>query len=940
MKKVLLIALSGLIWVNSNAQKNGNVKGLVFDTIAKQPVAAATITVLQRSDSSLVTFTMTNSRGEFSLTNVAYGDYRLLVTHVNYHNVNKFFTVNDAHKSIDLANIELSDKNKVLEEVVVMAEAPPVTLIGDTVQYNAGSFKTKPNAVVEDLLKKMPGIQVEKDGTVKAQGQTVNRVLVDGKEFFGNDPKIATKNLPADAVDKVQVYDKQSDMAQLTGFDDGQSEKTINLKLKKDKKKGVFGKVNAGGGTEGRYQGKFNVNSFKGARQMSLIGMGNNTNAEGFSFMDILSFSGGMNQLGGSGGGGGININMSSNDAMAGAMGGANNNAINTSWAGGANYNNIIGTNMEVQSNYFFSRYNPVTEQKLSRQYILPDSTYFYNQNSRTNNLSNTHRFNLTYDYLIDSLHSLKFTPTLSLQNSKNSSLSAYETLSEQLLRSNYGFSDNYAANDGYNFNGTLLFRKKFNRKGRTFSLSIGSTLNDREGNGELASVNQFYNRSGILVQTDSINQHNFSESEVRGYNTRAVYTEPLFKKSLLEFSVSKNESRSVSDKITYDYNRNSGKHDMINPLLTNNYENIYGTTTAGLRIRTQKKKYNYSLGLTWQNADLKGTIISGVKDSVITKSFYNLLPNARFQYNFTRFKNLQLDYRASTNQPSVSQLQPVPDISNPLNIKLGNPGLKQEFTHRLNASYTGINPFRNKSFFWFSSYSFTNNRIVNYDVIDSFGRKITTPVNVDGVYNLNNDLSLGLPLRFIKASLNFNTGFGYSKTIQFINTVRNNIYNISIDPGIEISKSFKDKFDLTMGAGFTYNKAKYSLQASLNNNYLTQDYSIDIGWQLPKNFYLSTDFRYTISSQRAEGFNAKVPLWNAAFSKLFLKYNRGEMKISVHDLLNENQAIVRTTNSNYIEDQNNRVLKRFFLLSFTYSLNKMSANAGENGRGNIIIRR
>lgn len=672
---------------------------------------------------------------------------------------------------------------------------------------------------------------------------------------------------------------------------------------------------------------------------MSVIGMGNNTNAEGFSFMDMLNFSGGMSQLGGASSGGNINISMSSSDALAGAMGGGNNNAINTSWAGGANYNNIIGTRMEVQSNYFFNRYNPVTNQKLSRQYILPDSTYFYNQNSRTNNLSYSHRFNLTYDYLIDSMHSLKFTPSLSWQNRKNHSVSDYETLSEQLLRSNKGFSDNFSASDGYNFSGTLLFRKKFNRKGRTFSISLGSTLNESDGNGELESVNQFY-KSGSLVKTDSINQHSTSESELKSYNTRAVYTEPLFKKSLLELSVSKNESHSVSDKITYDYNRNSGKHDMINPMLTNSYENVYGTTTAGIRVRTQKKKYNYSFGVTWQNADLEGTIKSGIKDSVITKSFYNLLPNARFQYNFTRFKNLQLDYRASTNQPSVSQLQPVPDISNPLNIRLGNPDLKQEYTHRVNVNYTGMNPFRNKSFFWFSSYSFTKNRIVNYDVIDSFGRKTTKPVNVDGVYNLSNDVSLGWPLRFIKATLNFNTGFGYSKTIQFINTVRNNIYNISVDPNVEITKSFKEKFDLTVGAGFTYNKANYSLQSSLNNNYFTQDYTIDAGLQLPKNFYLSTDFRYTISSQRSAGFNAKVPLWNASFSKLFLKYNRGELKLSVYDLLNENQAIVRNTNSNYIEDQNNRVLKRFFLLGFTYSLNKMSANASGPGRGNIIIRR
>ena len=938
MKKILLIVVSCFIGVISFSQKTGGVKGIIFDTISKQPVAAATITVLQRSDSSLVTFTMTTNKGEFTLNNISYGDYRLLVTHVNYHNVNKYFTINEAHKNVDLANIEVSDKNKVLEEVVIQAEAPPVTLIGDTVQYNAGSFKTKPNSVVEDLLKKMPGIQVEKDGTVKAQGQEVKKVLVDGKEFFGNDPKVATKNLPADAVDKVQVYDKQSDMAQLTGFDDGNSEKTINLKLKKDKKKGVFGKVNAGGGTDGRYQGKFNVNSFKGARQMSVIGMANNTNAEGFSFMDILSFSGGMSQLGGGNSGGMINI--TSNDATSSMLGGGNNRAINTSWAGGANYNNIIGTKMEVQSNYFFSRYNPVTNQKLSRQYVLPDSTYFYNQNSFSNNLSYSHRFNLTYDYLIDSMHSLKFTPSLSIQKSKNHSMSEYETLSEQLMRSNNGFSNNYSTSDGYNFSGTALFRKKFKKRGRTFSFSLGTTLNNSDGEGELESVNQFYNRSGVLAKIDSINQRSYSESEVRGYNTRAVYTEPILKKSLLELSLSKNETRSVSDKITYDYNKTSGKHDMVNPLLTNNYENSYGTTTAGLRIRTQKKKYNYSIGVTWQNADLEGTIRTGVKDSVINKSFYNFLPNARFQYNFTRFKNLQLDYRASTNQPTVSQLQPVPDISNPLNVKLGNPDLKQEYTHRVSVNYTGMNPFRNKSFFWFSSYSFTNNRIVNYDVVDSFGRKTTRPVNVDGVYNLNNDISLGWPLRFMKGTLNLNTGVGYSKSIQFINTVRNNIYNITIDPGIEISKSFKDKFDLTVSGGFTYNKARYSLQSSLNNNYFTQDYGIDIGWQLPKNFYVSSDFRYTISSQRSAGFNAKVPLWNASFSKLFLKYNRGEMKLSVYDLLNENEAIVRYTNGNYIEDQNNRVLKRFFLLSFTYSLNKMSANANGRGRENIIIRR
>lgn len=933
---LIVLLLSGLL---TQAQKRGSVKGIAFDTIARQPVGAATITVLQQSDSSLVTFTMTNSSGAFSLSNIAYGKYRLLITHVNYHNVNKYFTLSDSSVNVDLGSIPLSDKDKVLEEVVIMAEAPPVTLVGDTIQYHAGAFRTKPNAVVEDLLKKLPGVEVEKDGTVKAQGQEVKKVLVDGKEFFGNDPKIATKNLPADAVDKVQVYDKQSDMAQLTGFDDGQSEKTINLKLKEDKKKGVFGKVNGGGGTDGRYQGRFNVNSFRGARQMSVLGMGNNTNAEGFSFMDILNFTGALSQM--KSGGGNINISITSSDPAAGLLGANNNNAINTSWAGGANYNNIIGKKMEVQSNYFYSRYNPVTDQLLSRQYILPDSTYFYNQHTRSDTRSISNRLNLTYDYVIDSMHSLRFTPSISWQDSRNRSISEYETISGNGLRSNNGYSDNYSASKGYNFNGTLLFRKKFNKRGRTFSVSVSGNSNESDGNNDLESVNQFYNRTGFPVKNDSINQQSFTETDVKGYSARMAYTEPLFRRSLIELSASNSQNRSISDKITYDYNRNSGKHDLLNPMLTNNYENEYGTTTTGLRIRTQRRKYNYTVGVNWQYASLKGTIISGITDSVISKSFYNFLPNARFQYRFSSFKSLQLDYRASTNQPTVSQLQPVPDISNPLDIREGNPELKQEFAHRITANYSGVNPYRGKNFFWFSSFTYSNNRIVNSDLIDSFGRRVTRPVNVDGVYTLNNDFNIGWPLRFIRGRLNVNAGVRYSKNIQFINTERNDIRNISLDPTIEVSKTFKDKVDLTISAGIQYNRASYSIQSTLDNDYLTRDYEIDLGWELPANFYLSSDFRYTVTSQRSAGFNTKVPLWNMSFSKMFLKFNRGELKLTVYDLLNENQAIVRNTNANYIEDQSNRVLRRFFLLGFTYSLNKLSAQKEMHGKGgNIIIRR
>ena len=582
------------------AQKNGSVKGIAFDTISKLPVAAATITVLERKDSSLVTFTMTGNDGRFELKGLANGEYRLMISHVSYYNTNKYFTITDADKNAELGNVVLNDKAKILEEVVLAAEAPPVTLVGDTIQYNAGSFKTPPNASVEQLLKKLPGVKVEKDGTIKAQGEKVSRVLVDGKEFFGNDPKVATRNLPADAVDKVQVYDKQSDQAQLTGFEDGNYEKTINLKLKKDKKKGVFGKINAGAGNKERYEGKFNVNSFKGARQFSAIGMGNNTNAEGFSFMDILNFTGELSRMQ-RGGGGNINLNVSGDEAAAmGINAGGRNNGINTAWGGGLNYNNIIGTKLDFQSNYFYNRFNPNQESHLQRQYFLPDSSYFYNQNSFTDNLNNNHRFNLNTLFQVDSMNSIRITPSFSYQKTNNRSQTDYQTLSEDKIFTNDGFSNTTSASQGYNFRNDIIWRKKFSRKGRTFSLSLQTSLNESDGDGSLSSINSFFTPAGALLKRDTLNQQSNIKGDLRGYNVRAVYTEPVWKKSLLEFSVSKSNTSSTSEKITYDYNKLNGKFDQYNNILSNDFENTYGFINAGMRMRTQKKKFSYSFGANW----------------------------------------------------------------------------------------------------------------------------------------------------------------------------------------------------------------------------------------------------------------------------------------------------------------------------------------------------
>ena len=921
------------------AQKNGIVKGIAFDTISRQPVAAATVSVLEKKDSSLVTFTMTGSDGRFELRGLANGEYRLLLTHVNYHNSNKYFTISDSSRLVDMGSLPISDKTKVLEEVVLAAEAPPITMINDTIQYNAGSFKVQPNANVEDLLKRLPGVKVEKDGTIKAQGEKVNRVLVDGKEFFGNDPKIATKNLPADAVDKVQVYDRQSDQAQLTGFEDGNYEKTINLKLKKDKKKGLFGKAMAGAGTKERYEGRFNLNSFKGARQLSAIGMGNNTNADGFSFMDILNFTGELARMQRAGGGN-ININLSADDAAAmGVNAGGRNSGINTTWGGGLNYNNIIGNKLDFQSNYFYNRFNPRQESSIERQYFLPDSSYFYQQKAVSDNLSNNHRLNLNLLYQIDSMNSLRITPSFSYQKTNNRSQSDYQTLSEDKILANAGFSNTTNNNEGYTFRNEAIWRRKFARKGRTFSLSLQTSLNESDGDGSLSSINSFYNPNGSLLRKDTLNQQSLSESDLKGYTARAVYTEPVFKKSLLELSTSRSNTKSTSQRKTYDFNKGNGKYDQLNNMLSNDFENTYGFTNGGLRIRTQKKKYNYAVGVTWQLAELEGKIKSGIKDSTISKTFHNWLPNARFQYNFTRFKNFTLSYNTSTNQPTMSQLQPVPDISNPLNIRDGNPDLKQEFLHTVQGNLTLVSPYKNKNLFLFFTLQSTQNKIVNYDTVNQFGIKRTRPVNVNGVYNLNSNISYSMPVRLLKGTIELSSRTGYFKSKQFINGSGNDIKTLSFGPELRLDMNPTEKLNVAIGASVSYNNTKYSLRPELNTKNISQEYNASTDWQLPKQFFFSTSFTYTINSQRAAGFNLEVPIWNASISKQFLKYNRGELKFSAMDLLNKNIGVSRNTNNNYIEDSRVLTLRRFFQLSFTYSLSKTGLNNAGGGGMRIIAR-
>ena len=915
------------------AQKHGSVKGILYDSVAKQAVGSGTITLLSQKDSSLISFTMTDDQGRFTIDKIANGKYRLLITHVNYHNRNEKFFIDDSLKQKDFGRIWMADLSQTLEAVVVTAEAPPVTLIGDTVQYNAGSFKVAPNANVEQLLKKMPGVKVEKDGSITAQGEKVKKVLVDGKEFFGNDPKIATRNLSADAIDKVQVYDKKSEQAELTGFDDGNSQKTINLKLKKDKTKGMFGKISAGGGTDDRYQGRFNLNSFKGARRFSVLGMANNTNAEGFSFSDIMG-STGMRTV--SSGGGAMVVTM---DASSGGGGnGGNSGNIRTIRGTGLNYNDLFGKSTDFSANYFYNLYNPVSRTESNRTNFLNDSTWYYKQRSVSDNINESHKLNMIADIRLDSFHSIRIAPSLSTQDTRNNSTRDFETLLKDGRLINEGANRSFDHTKGYTFQNDILFRKKFRRSGRTFSLNLQTNLNGSNGNGTLQSQNTFYQPAGNFFRKDSLNQRNQTTADLKGYQARAVYTEPIFRRSLLEFTVNNGYSRSGSRRTTWDIDHKLNQ-ETLNKDYSNDYSTSYGSTDAGIRFRSKGKKYEYSFGTSWQEARLSGKIISGVKDSVLKQSFYNFLPNASFKYTFRQMHNLNLTYRTSTVQPTASQLQPVPDNTDPLNIREGNPALKQELKHQVMLNVMAINPYKARSLFFYISAWYSNNKIVDSDTLLAGGIRSTKPVNTDGVYSIAGALNTSLPLNFFKGAVRVGSNFTYNNNKQFLNRQENRVRSFSMGPDVKLDLTFTDKFDMAFSAGINYNNVRYALRPELNNKYFSQEFGTEANWELPKKFFLTSEFSYVVNNRLSDGFNLRVPLWNAALSKQFLKNDRGEIKLSAFDLLNKNVDVSRNASRNYIEDVRSTVLKRYFMLTFTYSLNK-TGGAAQTGPELRIINR
>ncbi|MCB0719208.1 MAG: outer membrane beta-barrel protein [Bacteroidetes bacterium] len=915
----LLLFFTIVFLVPEAAAQSGkfDVRGTVVDSSAT-PLAGATVVVMQQADSVLVSYGVSKGDGTFRLRRVPTGSYIFQVTFVGFASHTGSVTV--AAEDLDVGRITLSESVEELDELVISADHIPMLVTGDTLVYNANAFKTRPNANVEELLKRLPGIDVDRDGTIKAQGEQVNKVLVDGKEFFGNDPKIATKNLPADAVDKVQVYDKQSDMAEFTGIKDGDEEKTINLELKEDRKTGYFGDVTAGLGNsdiglpmsfQSQYDTKLNVNRFSPTTQFSLIGNLNNINRQGFAFNDFLGFMGGMGAL------------MSGDFQMDSGvqLGSDISDGFSTTTSGGINFNRDFGSRTEFGSSYFISHIDNTQDRSVLQQQLIGSAAstlVSQNSNQGSNNLS--HRLNLNGKHKFSDGHDLRLRGNLNLGMSKIDNASLRQSLGADGLLENASNTDYNA--DGHNLggDGRLTWRKRLSESGRSVVAEARLNLNDSDQDADLRSITSYY-QGGDLLTMDEIAQLQSQIGNSLTNSQKLSWVEPLTPRYSLELhaerrAISENQDRSVYDDST----------GLRIADLSSGFDRTYSYANGGMNVRFGREGLNASLGLDVQRSNLDGAITD--TDVEITNGYTYLLPSASINYEIAQGRNISARYSSSTREPSMRDLQPFVDNSNPLNTYVGNPGLKPQYSHNLTLHYMLFDQFTFTNLFAFVRAGYTADAIVRSRTIDEQLRQTSTVVNSDGAWNVSGNVNFGTPIRPIGTKINLSNNLMFNRGFEFINGDENATNTVRNAAEVKLENRNKKYFDVAASARYTLNSNRYSLNPGLNQNYINSAYTADFAYTPTDYWSFSTSLEYRIFSGEVFGSAQNIPLWQAEISRTFL-HEKGQLKLVAVDLLNKNVGVNYNNTGSYIEEERINSLGRYVMLKFIYNLRGIGKQKG-----------
>lgn len=902
----------------AQAQNTGSISGKVINAKDKKPVDFATVAVKSLKDSSVVASGQTNPDGTFSFKAIAPGKYRIYSAFLGLKTATKDVEV--AKAAVNAGDIAMGDDGVDLNTVNVTATIP-IVVKKDTLEFDAKSIKVRENAVVEDLLKKIPGVEVAKDGSVKAQGETITKVKVDGKEFFGNDPLLATKNLPADMVDKIQVIDELSEQAQFTGIDDGTRNKILNITTKNGMKHGYFGNSTAGYGSNDRYDASLNVNKFDDDRQISFIGQFNNVNKQNFGQ------GGGVgNGFGGGGGGGRGGFGGGGGGSSSGSGGITNTNAA------GLNFADTYKDGTQFQASYFFNKATSESIQNSATQNLLGSGITHINQSLDNTTDRINHRFNFMVDTKIDPSLSIKIQPNVTYTETDGNSTTDYTR--DFITSLTKGLQRNTTTAATPTITNNLLVRKSFKRRGRTLSLNVNTSINDNDG------TNLNYRDEKITVSgvtRDSLtNQLNNTTSHSINNTTRVVYTEPLNKTLSVEFNYQNGYSNSDSQRDVFNYNPLTLSYDLVDNTFSNIYNNRTLTNAAGVSLTTTEKKYNWNIGVAAQQTNRVNTnLTTGLRR---TQNFINITPSAQFRYNFSNRKRLFINYRGSTTQPSIDQIQPIPDNTNSQTIYVGNPALKPSFNNQLRINFNNFNIENGRFFFAGLNLTQTFNSIGNSVAQLPSGIQQVSYVNVDGVYAGNANATWSLPLMAErKLTLNISGNGAYNRNVNYIvpqggtSSVKNVTNSYTISNGYKLVTNV-DKFDLTGGITGSYTNSTFSAQQSANTQFYTINPSFDVSYVLPANIRLAIDIDYFRNFGGGDLYNQEYTILNPYISRQFFK-NRGTFKFSVNDALNQNTGVSRTATGTSITDLSYNVLKRYYMFSFTYSLTRIG---GRNMSGDM----
>lgn len=937
MRFIYCLILICICSQNLLAQKY-NLSGRIIDNNSALPIPNVNLRLISKMDSGIFFVTISDTSGNFLFNKIAAGKYILKGSILGYKSIINNLEMVD--QSLILPDIKLSPSSILLKETEIESIQERVKQIGDTTQYNAGSYKVNEDANAEDLVKKMPGITSD-NGTVKVNGEAVKQVYVDGKPFFGDDPNAALKNLPAEVIEKIQVFDKLSDQSQFTGFDDGQSNKTINIITKQGKQNGQFGKVYAGYGSDSRYYAGGNLNLFKGQRRISITGLGNNINQQNFSTQDIQGMIGNSGQSreghtrgrpgsGGSGSPGMQGWNRSGDESsnfMVGQQPGiTQTNAI------GINYTDNWGKKIKTSGSLFSNLNSNNTEIQLERNYITRnDSGISYNETNQNKTTGYHTNFNFRFDYTLDSSNSILITPKLILSGSNNITLlNGLSSMGNNFSLGNT-IVETINKNTGYSFSNNILFQHKFNIPKRTFSWNFGTDLNNKTLNINFNSKNNLFQGNDSILESDLK-----SAGIINGktLSTNLAFTEPVGKFGIFQVNNQSSQTRNNSEKVTYTIDES--KMPELNTGLSNQFNNNYFTNKTGLSYRLRKEKLNMMGGLHYQYALLEsGQLFPDIRKT--NRDFHCFLPQAMVNLKYSGTKNLRIIYRTAANAPNITQLQNVIDNSNPLLLKIGNPGLRQDFSQTVILRFGNTNPEKASGLFFFLFGNKVQNFIGNStsnnlrdSILDNGlylnkGSQVVRPENLSGYYNLRSFVTYAFPLSIIKSNCNFNTGYNFIQTPGKINNNMNYSKNNSINQGIVISSNINEKVDFSLSYTGSYNIINNSLQKKSDDNYFSQLTSAKINWVVFNRYVFQTNLNHTKFSGLSDGYNQSYLLLNASFGYKFLKDKSLELKALAYDILNQNKNIIRTVTDSYIEDSKSNILTRYYMVVLTYNLKRFN---------------